>query len=708
MSVSNDLDEKNDKNIGVYGNYAHIEGGITFNQGVIDPFVKENLDDVRSDEFIAPAHSQDIVQRVLSRRFLLLWGKDRMGKSALSRHIADMLLQENLDELPVKKIRQSFDLNDVLENVISEKKQNYIILGYDINIDEIQKNIDLLRRIARQESKYIIFTSEPPNSIPSDLQEFSVEVQINYPYTPQNIEKLLEQYFQAENIELKVELKGNIHSISKRLVSPSVAVRLAESLSKESTLPAYNEWVDRLNDLNDFHKEVNNWLGNLGKDECILFLTLALFHDLPDHNFWMIYEDVIDELKKRDPTLIKLDYYALEENREFIASGRRIAFKHTTDRDSILSRLLKLHRRSLLAILPFLGEQKQIDKFLYKKDMRLATAEAVGYIGTVEEKAAHDILYSWAKHKSALIRAAVGHAHRQMMKKNRDALGSILSEMSRYLRENNVGRKDDTIETIGPRWTVAASLGRINNYVSDDRFEQDILPIFEKVCKDEYVEVRKAAVYSMRTMGQSRFKQIRPFLSEQAKNFNVLVRLEVAATLAKLSMTNQSDIHQLLHEWLIGQDEARIWTAFYTLCLLDYQKEDQLILLQKQIYEDTDLQIKITNTLNNILINEKLENDTIINVFELVALHNDMEMNKILIVETLVANAYKYQGIAADIIQKWRDSSDKLKELALLIDEYNLEGQNVVTDQLNDNELNKILIGVGIVGFIIIVIWLLT
>ncbi|MCP4567136.1 MAG: hypothetical protein GY841_06115 [FCB group bacterium] len=37
-----DLDEKNAKNIGVYGDHAHFEGGITFNQRVIDPFVRAN------------------------------------------------------------------------------------------------------------------------------------------------------------------------------------------------------------------------------------------------------------------------------------------------------------------------------------------------------------------------------------------------------------------------------------------------------------------------------------------------------------------------------------------------------------------------------------------------------------------------------------------------------------------------------------------
>ncbi|MCI5189763.1 MAG: hypothetical protein D3905_08170 [Candidatus Electrothrix sp. AS4_5] len=304
---------------------------------------------------------------------------------------------------------------------------------------------------------------------------------------------------------------------------------------------------------------------------------------------------------------------------------------------------------------------------------------------------------------------AVGHAHRQMIKVHRQAneedadkaLSQILSEMNRYL-DDNVER-----EAIEARWTVAASLGIINNYVPEDRFKQDILPIFEKVYHDEHIAVRKAAVFSMRKMGLSHFKQIRPILAIKAKDHRVEVQLEVAETLARLSLSNKVDIHQLLKEWLVSQDEARIWTAFYTFCLLDSRKEDQLNILQKQIYAHTNLQIKITNTLNNMLINEKLKNDTIIEVFELIARHNDMAMNKILIVETLINNAYK--EIAADIIQKWRDSSnDKLKELADIIDEHNLEDQDFVTDQLDDNEFRKILRGVGIVVFIIIIIWLLT
>lgn len=679
---------------GVVGDNTHIEGDIAFYQDSDKEafFIEENLDDVRIDGFISPTHSQDIVQRVLSERFLLLSGKDRMGKAALSRHIADMLLQEDSDELPIKKIRQSFDLNEVLEYLISEKTQDYIVLGYDININEIQENIDLLRRIARQKSKYIIFTSELSSSLPSDLQEFTIKVQINYPYTPQNIEQLLIQYFQAENIELEIELKDNIQNISKRLFSPSVAIRLAESLPREGALPVYNEWVDRLNDLNEFHKEVKNWLSNLGKDECILFLTLALFHDLPGHNFWMVYEDVIDELKKRDPTLIKLDYYALEENREFIASGHRIAFKHIKDRESILLRLLKLYRRSLLTILPFLG--KQIYEFLYKKDMRLATAEAVGYIGTVEGKKANDILYDWAKHKNPSVRAAVGHSHRQMIKIDRDALGKILSEMYRYLKESKVDREDDKIETtVGPRWTVASSLGRINNYVSEDRFEQDIVPILKEVSDDQHIAVRKATVYSMRKIGLTRFQQIRPILAKRAKDHRVEVQLEVAETLASLSLSNTSSVHQLLQEWLVGQDEDRLWTAFYTFYLLDSQKEGQLNMLQQQIFENSNLQSRIINKLNEMLISKNISNEKIIDLFDSIARRNDISMNTILLVQILAENIYKHQKSAVDIVEKWSGSdTGLLNELSDIIkqrhDQYK-KNMQIEREYLLNNELNN-------------------
>ncbi|MCI5156952.1 MAG: hypothetical protein D3906_00665 [Candidatus Electrothrix sp. AUS1_2] len=710
MSISNDLDEKDARNIGVVGPNAHIEGGISFyNQEVQDAFIKENLDDVRSNKFVAPAHSQDIVRRVLENRFLLLLGKDRMGKAALSRHIADMLLQANPDELSVKRIRQNFDLIEVLDDLISGEMQNHIVLGYDVNITEIQENVDVLIRIARQNSKFIIFTSELSSSIPPDLQEFSVEVQINYPYTPQNIEKLLEQYFQPENIELK----KNIQNISKRLISPSVAIRLAESLLKETSFSAYNQWIERLNDLEDFSKEVNRWLSNLGKSERILFLTLALFNDLPEYNFWLVYEIVIDALTVRDHTLIELDYYAIEENREFIVSEPSIAFKHIKDRNMVLLQLLKLHRRSLIKILPFLC--KKIYEYEDNKDkkdrqMRRAIAEAVGCIGTVEREAVEykNTLYAWAKHESASVRAAVGHAHRQMIKLHRQkseddgdkALSWILDEMKRYLEENTeVEREDDnSAKTFGPRWTVAASLGIINNYVSEDRFKQDILPIFEKVYRDDEknVRVRKAAVYSMRTMGLSRFKQIRPALSRKAKDYNILVQLEVAKTLARLNISNKSDVHQLLQEWVIGQDEARLWTAFYTFCLLDYREEELLSILQQKIRENSNLQTKITKTLNDLLTNSRSDKNTVTSLFNNIAESNDISTNKILMVDILAANIYKHQSVSTDIVNGWIDS-DKviLNNLAEIIterrdehrDAMQMERRHLLENELDNNDL---------------------
>ncbi|MCI5127249.1 MAG: hypothetical protein D3907_01840, partial [Candidatus Electrothrix sp. AUS3] len=371
MSTSSDDDKNVNVNTGIYGDYAYVDGGISIVTGQDpdnDAFIEENLDDVRSHKFIPPTYSQEIVERVLSNKFLLLLGRDRMGKAALARHIAEMLLQKNSDKLSVKKIRQNVDLIDVSDALNSEKTKGHIILGYDINIAEIDDYIDLFRQVAWQNSKFIILTSELSSSIPSGLQEFSVEVQVNYPYLPTNIENLLEQYFQDHEIKLNVELKKNIHDISNRLVSPSIAIRLAKSLFKEAkaTLPAYDQWIERLNDLKDFTKEVDNWLSSLGKNERILFLTLALFHNLPDHDFWPIYEKVIDWLRTRDDTLIKLDYYALEENCDFIVLEPNIAFKHIADRNIILSQLLKLHRRSLLEILPFL--RKEIDKYKNNKE----------------------------------------------------------------------------------------------------------------------------------------------------------------------------------------------------------------------------------------------------------------------------------------------------------------------------------------------------
>lgn len=697
MSTPSDI---NANNIGVVGDNAYIEGNIigAIYQESIDPdkyaFIEEGLADVMSDEFITPAHSQDIVQRILSNRFLLLSGKDRMGKAALARHIAHMLLKVTSNGLLVKKIRRNRDLSDILDILTSEKTQDYIVLGYDVDINEIQEHLDVLDRIARQNSKFIIFTSEASisNSIASRFQQYLVEVQAGYPYTSQNIETLLEQRFQSQD----VELRRNIRNVTKKLASPSMAVRLTENLLKDTAIPEYNEWINRLNELEDASIEVKKWLSKLGKNERILFLILALFDDLPEHDFWIVYETVIEALKKRDHTLIELDYYALEENQEFIVSEPSIAFKDVEYRNVILSRLLKLNRRSLIKLLPLL--HKQISERPYPDwQMRLATAEAVGHIGIVEWVAANQVLYAWAKHTNPSVRVAVGHTHRQMIKVGGDTILSlILREMSRYLKENTPERSDDTIQTMGPRWTVAASLGRINRYVTKDRFEQDVLPIFEKVYHDQHVEVRKAAVYSMRQIGLSRFNQIRPILAEKAKDHRVEVQLEVAETLAKLSLSNKSGIYQLLQEWLTGQDEDRLWTAFYTFYLLDSRMEDQFSILQQQIRENSHLRIKVANSLNNILTSNRLSDKNTVTLFNSIARRNDMSINEALLVQVLVVNVYKRHALAINIVNRWiNDDVVSLNELAEVIrqrlNEYILamqvERQRLLKHELDNNEL---------------------
>ena len=100
-------------------------------------------------------------------------------------------------------------------------------------------------------------------------------------------------------------------ALVKTLASPSKIVRFTDMLLTQSRPPDKSELRDLMKTINNAKLEVRNWLRKLDKNERYLVLILALFDDLPEQDFWTIYDKLIEILRKRDATLPLLDYYAL-------------------------------------------------------------------------------------------------------------------------------------------------------------------------------------------------------------------------------------------------------------------------------------------------------------------------------------------------------------------------------------------------------------
>jgi hypothetical protein len=369
--------------------------------------------------------------------------------------------------------------------------------------------------------------------------------------------------------------------------------------------------------------------------------------------------------QNRDFMLMPLDYYALSPFNTFIDVGPRISFKEPEYRHAVLEQLLDKYRRSLVMTLDFLRElpEKSLEpRTRFDIGLRIAAAQAVGQIGTVEWPAAEEVLLAWAAHSSPRVRAATSHAYRQMVEVLGDnALPQILDRLDSWVeRHTPPSREEDSPQTFHVRRTVASSLGRISRSVSKECFEAEILPRLHRLSHDEHFQVRASAVYALRTLGLSRFDSIRRMLVERAADWHADVRLEAALALRELSATRWPDVHSLLFQWFGDEEDERLWTALVGVLLMAEEHHSLTAELYAETDRDSGLKSRVQEIVKELLASPEgassNDHDLVAHLVHLV--REDRSAASDLLIPPLVHAADFHFPNAKRLIESWRACAD--------------------------------------------------
>lgn len=628
------------------------DGSTLFQQFPEQPLIEESLDDVKADSFVPPSQGDVLIQTLQDQHLLVICGANRMGKAALARYIASHL-QELRPAWHVYRMRRRTELQDLID--VLATKENLIALIYDVDPSAAEDVLQIIREMARNTANFVIMTSDHMSQdwhVPLECDACMVQVTKFFPYTGQDLKRLVIK--QLGNQLSAMEKHGlSVHILVGGLGSPSQIVRFANALSEQEKFPDTDGLQKLFKAVQDVQFEVGRWLDRLGRGESYLALALALFDDLPEKHFWSLYEGMVEVWKKRDSRLVPLDYYAIEKFKVFVNLGPRIVFQDADYRDIVLDALLRQYRRSLVATLPFLQRAAERHSGTHRTT-RIAVAQAVGQIGTVEWSEAENVLLSWATHTSTRVRASTSHAVREMADcMGLQALTDILEKLDRWVSANTPdSRQDDAPQMYHVRWTVASSLGRMGRTISRQRFREDILPRLYKLSRDDHFQVRKSVVYALRSLAFTRFADVRQILTERAADWHKDVRSEVATVLCLLRVTNWSDVRDLIREWLAGEKTERYRTV------LELSKNH--LPTADQVYASARTDLNLRTCLPDLIIEflkdpERPEHE-IVALCE-VLVQRDRPSDSFLIIQPLVYALDHRLSPAKEMVRAWQDAS---------------------------------------------------
>lgn len=628
--------------------------------------IQEKLDDVRSDSFVPPSKGNELLETLQHEHLLVLCGANRMGKAGLSRYIAS-LLEEERPILSTYRMRRRSEIEDMVDNLARE--EHAIVLVYDLDPLELEDILQTIHEIALETGNFAILTADTPSKgiqAPIECQPCIAEVALGFPYSRDDLQQILADQIGDQLAALR-ERGISPQSLMIELGSPSQIVRFAGMLQAQPELPEVEELRELIRTLQDVGQEINRWLRGLDKNEYYLALALALLDDLPEKQFWTLYEEMIQTWQQRDPTLLPLDYYALDKFRSFVNVESRFSFEEPDVRKAVLDVLLGRYRRSLISILPLFERVARRDDGSDRVS-RIAVAQAVGEIGTVEWADVEEVLLSWANHQSARVRASTSHAFQEMLDfSGLDLLQDVLETLDRWIiLHDPQERENDLSEKYNVRWTVASSLGRMGRIVPRESFREVILPRLSELSRDDNYRVRKSVIYALRSLAISRFAEVKGILEERAVDWHSSVRSEVVTVLCRLGAMRWSETFGLLMSWLQGEQRELHWTALRTILILGTRQSVPIEALYEFADQDQDVRTHLHTLIHDILQEEETDAQTLSTLGALV--RESAPHDSFLIIQPMVeALDYRLPN-ASQLIESWQsDSQPKLEQAAQVI-----------------------------------------
>jgi len=205
----------------------------------------------------------------------------------------------------------------------------------------------------------------------------------------------------------------------------------------EEELQSLNVTVEKLSSEEESDETLNGWFRELSVTTKHFVLTLCLFSEMRQPDFWKLYESMMDyrQIEYRDE---EGEWLFRQSTVELLESamarsvsvenivGRRIVFKKRSYQARVLDLLRDEYPRRLLELLPWLYNLGQ-----ERWEIRSRAAEAVAEIGKIDfAYIRRKVLEKWANDQRHYVRAVIGYTVSKLLRDQvaQDQVRKMLNE----------------------------------------------------------------------------------------------------------------------------------------------------------------------------------------------------------------------------------------------------------------------------------------
>jgi hypothetical protein len=322
---------------------------------------------------------------------------------------------------------------------------------------------------------------------------------------------------------------------------------------------------------------VEKWFhGVLGPDEQLLALSLALFDDLYDDQYFAAVERLVKHLREeRDPRQRAFDYADLEALNGFMtrvegeAVGTRYTSRWANQRALLLRTAWRTHRRALLGVLPMLAElaadsapgRGEDDDELYGSDerreqIREAVGSALTEIGLLSRTAVESALLRLAADDDPWVQSVAARAVARWRESGaHQQLFDTLREWQEDARTTGLfativeGLKKERANSPMAyiRATIAVAVAYASGYDPPGRLHAGLVELMETLAEDHNALVRdRFGQFTLPVVLSLHLAQMRPQLWRMMKDPGLVPH--IGAALAYAYRTNPDEVLETLNE----------------------------------------------------------------------------------------------------------------------------------------------------------------
>lgn len=560
-------------------------------------FSKVDVSPYSQENYTAPNFTNELLQRTLDTRILILSGGQGFDKGNFIRHLG-YLVKSNTSSYDLKEIQSNNENQSLFRDLLQGEEKLIYILD-QLHPQHIDYDLEKFSRIAQQKKIYLLITTDLSVDIwdlrDTASEQYSFIVPTKDLYNPDVLYSYLKRELTTKKdslkkilpIKLDDLLNGQLYGKSLSQIAAGCAtpesinffVSLLCREQEEITGERFDEIVAEVGNSNQ--SLVTKWFRTLDHKQKLVVLGVSLLEGMYDDQFFGVMEEVVGSFwKHSDPALLALDYIDLEFLWDYFkleaTNDQKKVLKNRFpyQRTDIINAAWATHRRHILAILPVLvrvvnnsvkEQASSWEKYGTRQrqmNIRLAISTTIGDVGLVSVPSVENALIELASQENSTLQRVAAKSLARWREFDKDE--QLFNTLKDWLEDQRIQnllndflakRDNSNLIKIGSRAssylkaTAVLALSYSANYDSPNHLNLEIIHLIKEIAKENDGLVRTRIQEALPRIIHHHVLQLKDVLVEDLIRFDDLAN-PIGEGLAKAYFDYPEDLKSTLFHWL--------------------------------------------------------------------------------------------------------------------------------------------------------------